>query len=110
MDIPFSLYIFRKSVKKVIDGATKLFDRSSTLKGQNYLNKLSNCTPSDIEEKPEYVNDLVQDLVTEMTEIKSKQTELLTLKSHKNSKRKIKCYKKISRKSRKSRKSSQKLT
>ena len=104
MNIPFSLYIFRKSIKKIIENATILFKKSSTVKGNNLLSKLSHCAPSDIEEQPEYVNSLVQYLVTEMEEIKSKQK---TLKRHNSVKRNTK-RKKTSKKS--SRKSSKKYS
>ena len=98
------MYIFRKSVKKRIDDATKLFDKSSTVKGKNLLSKISHCAPSDIEEQPEYIDVLAQDLITEMEEIKSKQKILQSLHSykstsHKNTSKRTLKRKKTSKKS-----------
>ena len=103
MDIPFHNYIFSKSITKLIEDATALFTKYTSLKGNKFLNELKCCDVSDIKDKPEYVSDLMHDLEYEIEEIKNKQT-LSSTKS--TSKRRSKL--RTRSKSRKSRKSSKK--
>ena len=81
MNLPFPVYIFQNSIKNLIREATILFQNKSTTRGLCTLNKLTCCTSFHVENQPEYVNKLMQDLVNEIEEIKYKKS---TIKSKRN--------------------------